>query len=429
MCVIAVSPMGVKIPTDEQLKKMWNKNSDGAGILIDLGGGKVTYKKGLMTFEQFEAARKVLQKSYDMEKLTTAFHFRIKTHGKTDAQTTHPFMLSPRFEDLRQLEYVGNLPVMMHNGTITGYGGWINKQSSDTQDFAATIGYGLLRKTKNKRRPSKSMIKAAEKVINGSRVVTFYGDGDPLFIGNWTKINDVQYSNTSWNYSTVSQYSNTRTTYTNRIPSSVQKPDEHGMWKDASPGAGRDWIQYSSQQQLDSFTRALTQKEISGTTVYESRYLNDEHGNPKQWLLCKGTLEIVTTTGIKMKEQKKEALDAMEDMMNEITDEDYITAIDKDEFMELIEDYTYDESMDTWKDISGKPMYIDWSTYEAYSQNALMALFGDMWRYARRELISNGSLEIEWEKATAQEIQEFQKQIGKKQRKASTNIYLGDASY
>ena len=43
--------------------------------------------------------------------------------------------------------------------------------------------------------------------------------------------------------------------------------------------------------------------------------------------------------------------------------------------------------------------------------------------------VSNGSLEIEWEKATAKEIQEFQKQIEKRQGKASNNIYLGDLSY
>ena len=119
----------------------------------------------------------------------------------------------------------------------------------------------------------------------------------------------------------------------------------------------------------------------------------------------------------------------MEDMMDDITEEDYITAVDKDEFMELIEDFTYDESVDTWKDISGRPMYIDWSTYEAYSRNALMALFGDMWRYARRELISTGSLETEWDKATTKETQEFQERIGKRKRKTSSGIYLGDMSY
>ena len=70
-----------------------------------------------------------------------------------------------------------------------------------------------------------------------------------------------------------------------------------------------------------------------------------------------------------------------------------------------------------------------WKKHEAYSQNALKALFGDMWRYARRELISTGSLEIEWEKATTKEIQEFQKQIKKRQAKASSIIYLGDVSY
>ena len=104
---------------------MWARNPDGAGIILDLGNGQVMYKKGLMTFNEFMDTVDEIQSEHNLVENACAFHFRIKTSGKADAPTTHPFLLSPRYQDLRKLEYKGNMPAMMHNGTIPKFGGWL----------------------------------------------------------------------------------------------------------------------------------------------------------------------------------------------------------------------------------------------------------------------------------------------------------------
>ena len=54
MCIIAAKPAGVAMPSAEKIENMWNRNSDGAGIMYAVDN-KVHIEKGFMTYASFNA--------------------------------------------------------------------------------------------------------------------------------------------------------------------------------------------------------------------------------------------------------------------------------------------------------------------------------------------------------------------------------------
>ena len=115
MCIIAVVPEGLEIK-ESIVDTMWNRNSDGAGFMY-AEEGKLVIQKGFMTLKDFKDAyhphigKKVV------------LHFRIKTHGETNAEMTHPFQVDDNL-------------AFAHNGIISGFG---SKSHSDTWHFNEEI--------------------------------------------------------------------------------------------------------------------------------------------------------------------------------------------------------------------------------------------------------------------------------------------------
>ena len=170
MCVIALSPKGVKAPTEEQIKKMFSKNPDGAGFAYcdKHDHDKVKFEKGFMTVEALLDRLDPLEQWTDT---TLAIHFRIGTAGKNDEKTCHPFRISNKFKDLQQLS--GEGPVLFHNGVLA-QGGLADPLSSDTQDFV--IAYAPLFEKYNKSKTRDAFI---EDAVAGSRVLVMY-DGNKI---------------------------------------------------------------------------------------------------------------------------------------------------------------------------------------------------------------------------------------------------------
>ena len=50
MCIAILSEHGVEIPTEEVLKRCWNKNPDGAGYAYLNKDNEWTVKKGIRTW-------------------------------------------------------------------------------------------------------------------------------------------------------------------------------------------------------------------------------------------------------------------------------------------------------------------------------------------------------------------------------------------
>ena len=90
MCIIIYKKEGLKVDK-EILKRCFKRNSDGAGIAWKEGKNPWVFKKGIMTWEEFEDYNKNLKE----EKITKVIHFRIRTHGDKDEKNTHPFLITP----------------------------------------------------------------------------------------------------------------------------------------------------------------------------------------------------------------------------------------------------------------------------------------------------------------------------------------------
>lgn len=188
MCVIAFSPKGVDIPSEQQIKRMWEHNPDGAGYAYVNKKGKVVYKKGFMSLGEL---MKELEAPERFKNTNFALHFRIGTSGKNDKATCHPFPVSNCFGDLRKTEGEAD-SVLFHNG-ILSRGGIANPLASDTQDFV--IAMSPLFKKYNK---SKTRDYFIEELIEGSRLLVLYKNNAFKMFGKWEQDGDIWVSNLNY---------------------------------------------------------------------------------------------------------------------------------------------------------------------------------------------------------------------------------------
>ena len=190
MCVIAFSPKGVDIPTQKQIKDMWEHNPDGAGYAYVNKKGKVVYRKGFMTLDSL---LKDLEAPERFKSTNFAIHFRIGTSGKNDRETCHPFPLSTSFGDLRKTEGETD-SVLFHNGVLSK-GGIVSPLASDTQDFVVAMTPLLKKYNKSKARDH-----FIGELTKGSRLLILYKNNTFKMFGDWQKDGDLWVSNLSYKY-------------------------------------------------------------------------------------------------------------------------------------------------------------------------------------------------------------------------------------
>lgn len=128
MCVILTSAKGQLI-NREYLETSMKSNGHGAGFSY-CKDGKLFLEKGFFKFEEFyEAYKKV-------EGYNHIFHARFRTHGETDKDNCHPFIIN---ENLH----------MAHNGVLHGYN--TNPNMSDTFNFCEDRLKPLTKDTEGKK--------------------------------------------------------------------------------------------------------------------------------------------------------------------------------------------------------------------------------------------------------------------------------------
>src|SRR5690606_3641678 len=116
MCIIAVKPVGVKMPAMATIENCWYNNNDGAGFMYD-AGGTVHIEKGFMSLKSLKDALKQLEKSIDIISTPIVLHFRITTHGETSPGNCHPFPVTEKLPLLQMTKSKASLAVA-HNGII-----------------------------------------------------------------------------------------------------------------------------------------------------------------------------------------------------------------------------------------------------------------------------------------------------------------------
>lgn len=117
MCIAIYKPEAIEL-LPETLKNCWNANPDGAGFMFSKNK-KLVVIKGLMNFETF------LETYEEHKSKECILHFRIRTHGASDAYNTHPFLID---------ENLG----MVHNGIMSNICTKSDQTKSDTWHFTET---------------------------------------------------------------------------------------------------------------------------------------------------------------------------------------------------------------------------------------------------------------------------------------------------
>lgn len=192
MCIICVKKRGVELPTEEQIRTMFTRNSHGGGYMY-ARNGKVECHKGFMNVEE-------MLNSIKEEKFTNddvvAFHFRIGTQGANSPQLTHPYPYTEKYEQCFHLDYLTNLGIM-HNGIIPLTStGKKDVKTNDTIDFITQYLVKLIRTEEDLF--DKKIHKMIESLTN-SKWCLMNGKGDIITIGNFIEEkNGLLFSNNTY---------------------------------------------------------------------------------------------------------------------------------------------------------------------------------------------------------------------------------------
>ena len=130
MCIICVSPKGIRQPTRSQIKTMFNRNPHGAGYMY-ARKGKVIIHKGFMYLDEYLDA---IASEHFTARDTVVYHFRISTQAGVNPEMTHPFPLSNQRRLMQELDLECECGVV-HNGIIRLTSDPREREYSDTAIF------------------------------------------------------------------------------------------------------------------------------------------------------------------------------------------------------------------------------------------------------------------------------------------------------
>lgn len=194
MCIIVVKPAGQRFPAWKTLKRCFEENPDGSGIMWNDNEGKVHIKKGFMTYAEFRKALKGVKQTITDDN-AVVMHFRIKTHGEVSKECCHPFPLAGKLDMLRELECVSDFGIA-HNGVITNM--VTNNKKSDTMDYIINVLYPMYKLAGENWTSDKYVRNVIERTLGYSRLAIIDGTGDCTMIGSFIEDDGCFYSNSSY---------------------------------------------------------------------------------------------------------------------------------------------------------------------------------------------------------------------------------------
>jgi hypothetical protein len=185
MCVILYKEEGMALPPKKEIKAMWQRNPDGAGIMWQTNNGVVKFAKGFMSLKSF---LKFIYSGEDvLVKSRLAMHFRITTHGGTSKGNTHPFVINSSI-DSHTLDGSGD-NILMHNGMLS-----LTPRKADISDSAE-----LALRASSYDCP-RQFIQNISDMIGSNKLIIFTKGEKPLLVGQWQDKNGYKYSNLNHDY-------------------------------------------------------------------------------------------------------------------------------------------------------------------------------------------------------------------------------------
>lgn len=191
MCVICVSERGIPQPTEQQIGTMFRTNPHGAGYMVARSGW-VEYRKGFMNCADLLAA---IRSERFTPTDSVVYHFRISTQAGVTPAMTHPFPLTHRLSDCKQLGGRCALGVA-HNGIIRLTADMFDNEYNDTARFIVNYLSFMVRSKSDMTNPR--VIRSVEE-LSRSRWALMYRDGTISTIGYFIRESDgLLFSNRSY---------------------------------------------------------------------------------------------------------------------------------------------------------------------------------------------------------------------------------------
>lgn len=184
MCVIAVKEKGVKMFPDENIRNMFARNPDGAGIMWE-EGGTVHIHKGMMKVEDVLS----FVKTKDWTNLPVVMHFRIGTSGNKDGLNCHPY-------PIRKKNFIdGECDLAFaHNGILSSFNPPIRAKYNDTQNFNMKV----LSKLPKNFLANEGVMNLLRAGISTNKLAFLDKTGKITLVGDFRKDREYQYSNLYW---------------------------------------------------------------------------------------------------------------------------------------------------------------------------------------------------------------------------------------
>lgn len=197
MCIIVYKPYNVAKPIQKVLENCFDSNPDFCGFMIMKPTEKtVLIHKGFSSFKSFWEVAKTLP-----EKAHIAYHFRIATSGKINAETSQPFPVTSSEKQLRQTKIRHKLG-FCHNG-IFGKG---EGNLSDTQVYLRDCLAPLIKKGEPIYTAFHTSLSKFEKKYPNKAILFDASCFDVHMYGNWIQDKNLYFSNSSYQISFLEDY-------------------------------------------------------------------------------------------------------------------------------------------------------------------------------------------------------------------------------
>lgn len=190
MCIICVSPAGVRQPSFKTIRTMFRNNPHGAGYMY-ARDGKVHIHKGYMNIDSFI---RDIRAEHFTAKDPVVYHFRISTQAGVRPAMTHPFPLSNKRAHMKALDVDCRCGIA-HNGIIRLTTDPTNREYSDTAIFITDYLSYIVREPDDLRnQDTLDLIHA----LAGSKLAIMDGSGYIATVGEFINDRRLLYSNGSF---------------------------------------------------------------------------------------------------------------------------------------------------------------------------------------------------------------------------------------
>lgn len=194
MCIIAAKASGVAMPDRKTIRRMWDMNPDGAGIMY-VEKGSVRIEKGFMKYKSFAKKLDQLESRLDLTNTPVVMHFRITTHGGTRPENCHPFPITDSIGALKKTQSSTDLGVA-HNGIIPITP---RKDISDTMEYIASQLAPLKRALPRFYENKNAMLLIKNAI--GSKMAFLSKEGKIYTVGDFIEDEGILYSNYTYDAS------------------------------------------------------------------------------------------------------------------------------------------------------------------------------------------------------------------------------------